>query len=178
MSDTTLFSGPKKQHGMTRRHRPHPATESPSCGEQIVITPSTSFLSCLWSRYLTKMCDQVVALLSPKQSASLVWNDQESDTESVDMDIGDSDRLYTFEVAKTNEQEQSAVARPGFKVLFSLLTVVPCLLTIADQNQVRYYLGLWGSSQSSGGSLWPDSTPCIWGNFPGCIECHLYSSSD
>ena len=68
------------------------------------------------------MCDQVVALLSPKQSASLVWNDQESDTESVDMDVGDSDRLYTFEVAKTNEQVQSAVARPGFKVFFALLT--------------------------------------------------------
>ena len=87
--------------------------------------PFVSCLSCLWSRYLTKMCDQVVALLSPKQSASLVWNDQESDTESVDMDVGDSDRLYTFEVAETNEQEQSAVARPGFKVLFSLLTDTP-----------------------------------------------------
>lgn len=71
------------------------------------------------------MCDQVVALLSPEQSASLVWNDQESDTESVDMDVGDSDRLYTFEVAETNEQEQSAVVRPGFKVSFPLLTDTP-----------------------------------------------------
>jgi hypothetical protein len=68
------------------------------------------------------MCDQVVALLSPEQSASLVWKDQEpeSNTESVGIDYGDSNRLYTFEVAKTNEQEQSAVARPGFKVLFPL----------------------------------------------------------
>ena len=62
------------------------------------------------------MCDQVVALLSPEQSASLVWDDQESDTESVDMDIGISDRLFDFSVQKRNEQEQSAVARPGFKV--------------------------------------------------------------
>jgi hypothetical protein len=36
--------------------------------------------------------------------------------ESVDMDTGDSDRLFTFEVAKTNEQEESAIARPGFQV--------------------------------------------------------------
>ena len=77
------------------------------------------------------MCDQVVALLSPEQSASLILNDQESDKESVDMDVGDSDRLYTFEVAETNEQEQSAVARPGFKVLFSLLTDTPAVSTIA-----------------------------------------------
>ena len=62
------------------------------------------------------MCDQVVALLSPEQSASLVWDDQESDTESVDMDIGISDRLFDFSVQERNEQEQSAVARPGFKV--------------------------------------------------------------
>jgi hypothetical protein len=136
---------------MTRQRLPRPATESLSCGEQIGSRdyPLTSFLSCLWSRYLTKMCDQVVALLSPEQSASLVWNDQECDTESVDMDVGDSDRLYTFEVAKTNEQEQSAVARPGFKVLVTLLTDRP-FLTIADENQVRYYFGLWGTSQLSG----------------------------
>lgn len=62
------------------------------------------------------MCDQVIALMSPDHSASIVWSDEESDTESVDMDAGDSDRLFTFEVAKTNEQEESAVARPGFQV--------------------------------------------------------------
>jgi hypothetical protein len=36
--------------------------------------------------------------------------------ESVDMDDGDTDRLFTFEVAKTNEQEESAITRPGFQV--------------------------------------------------------------
>ncbi|KAI9453856.1 hypothetical protein BJY52DRAFT_1189313 [Lactarius psammicola] len=67
-------------------------------------------------RYLTKMCDQVVALLSPDHSASIVWSDEDSDTESVDIDAGDSGRLFTFEVAKTNEQEESAVSRPGFQM--------------------------------------------------------------
>jgi hypothetical protein len=66
------------------------------------------------------MCDQVIALLSPDHSASIVWSDEDSDTESVDMDTGDSDRLLTFEVAKTNEQEESAVSRPGFQVTLTL----------------------------------------------------------
>ena len=39
MRDTTLFTGPKNQHGMTRPRLPRAATESPSCGGQIVIIP-------------------------------------------------------------------------------------------------------------------------------------------
>jgi hypothetical protein len=64
------------------------------------------------------MCDQVVALLSGEHSASLVWGDEDGDTESVDMDdAGDDDRLFTYEVSKRNEQEESAVSRPGFQVM-------------------------------------------------------------
>ena len=70
------------------------------------------------SRYLTKMCDQVVALLSAEHSASIVWGEEDSDTDSVD-DSGDDDRLFTYEVAKRNEQEESAVSRPGFQVIYS-----------------------------------------------------------
>ncbi|KAI9444051.1 hypothetical protein H4582DRAFT_1918933 [Lactarius indigo] len=63
-------------------------------------------------RYLTKICDQVVALLTPEQSAKPTLN-----AESADIDVGDdSDRLFTFEVAETNEQEETAVARPGFQL--------------------------------------------------------------
>jgi hypothetical protein len=72
-------------------------------------------------RYLTKMCDQVIALLSAEHSASIVWGDEDSDTESVDIDTGDDDRLFTYEVAKRNEQEESAVARPGFQVNLSFV---------------------------------------------------------
>ena len=75
------------------------------------------FSSTLADRYLTKICDQVVALLSPEQSASIVWNDGQNIAESADMDVGDdSDRLFTFEVEETDEQEENAVARPGFQV--------------------------------------------------------------
>ncbi|KAI9511011.1 hypothetical protein F5148DRAFT_1274479 [Russula earlei] len=68
-------------------------------------------------RYLTKICDQVVALLSEEFSASLVWGNEDSDSDSVDMDPGDDDsRLFTYEVEKRNEQEESAVLRPGFQM--------------------------------------------------------------
>jgi hypothetical protein len=71
------------------------------------------------NRYLTKICDQVVALLSSEHSASIIW-DEDNDTESMDLDLGDSDRLFTFEVAKTNEREEDAVSRPGFEVFHTL----------------------------------------------------------
>ncbi|KAF8262188.1 hypothetical protein EI94DRAFT_720874 [Lactarius quietus] len=67
-------------------------------------------------RYLTKICDQIVALLSAEQTASMVWRDENSDNESVDDDIGESDRLFIFGVEKTNEQEEGAVSRPGFQM--------------------------------------------------------------
>ena len=69
------------------------------------------------NRSLTKICDQIVALLSSKHSTSIIWNDEESDTESVDMATGEFDRIFTFEVAETNEQEENAVSHPGFQVL-------------------------------------------------------------
>ena len=64
-----------------------------------------------------KICDQVIALLSMTHSASLVWGE---DNESITIEDGDEDRLFTFEVAKRNEQEESAVLRPGFKVVLFL----------------------------------------------------------
>ncbi|KAH9056526.1 hypothetical protein EDB87DRAFT_1636600 [Lactarius vividus] len=70
-------------------------------------------------RYLTKICDQVVALLSTEQSISIVWHDEDSDTESIDVDVGESDRLFIFGVEKTNEQEEGAVSRPGFQMMIS-----------------------------------------------------------
>jgi len=66
-----------------------------------------------------KICDQVVALLSAEHSASIVWGDEDSDDESMDVDAGDDDRLFTYEVAKRNEQEESASSRPGFQVITS-----------------------------------------------------------
>jgi hypothetical protein len=68
------------------------------------------------NRYLTKICDQLIALLSPSHTTSLVW--------------GDEDRLYTYEVAKQNEQEESASLRPGFKVV--IISSISLVLTAAS----------------------------------------------
>jgi hypothetical protein len=86
-----------------------------------VVAENRTFLAFFMPicRYLTKMCDQLVALLSPEHTASVVWGDEDSDTESMDFDTGEDDRLFTYEVAKRNEQEESAVSRPGFQVIIS-----------------------------------------------------------
>ncbi|KAH9027877.1 hypothetical protein EDB85DRAFT_1892774 [Lactarius pseudohatsudake] len=82
----------------------------------VIYWPQDSTWDDSATSYLTKMCDQVVALISADHSASIVWNDEDRDSISIDMDAGDSERLFTFEVTKTNEQEESAVSRPGFQV--------------------------------------------------------------
>jgi hypothetical protein len=74
-------------------------------------------------RYLTKICDQVVALLSTEHTTSIVWGDEDDnddDDGSIDVDAGNDDRLFTYEVAKRNEQEESASSRPGFQVIASV----------------------------------------------------------
>jgi hypothetical protein len=93
-------------------------------------------------RYLTKICDQVIALLSTTHSASLVWGDEDSDTESIELDDGDDDRLFTYEVAKRNEQEESATLRPGFKVVLSSIRfkLVTDLFKMISSHISRYVL--------------------------------------
>ncbi|PSR93745.1 hypothetical protein PHLCEN_2v4640 [Hermanssonia centrifuga] len=67
-------------------------------------------------RYLTKITDQVVALISEKHANSIVWAEESQDA-SMDVDTDDeSDRLFTFQVAKTHEQEENVQCRTGFKI--------------------------------------------------------------
>ena len=47
-----------------------------------------------------------------------MWGDEDDEDVSDDLD-DDSGRLYDFVVAKTNDQEENVVARPGFNVRFS-----------------------------------------------------------
>lgn len=65
-------------------------------------------------RYLTKLCDQITVLISSEHAGAMVWGDENDD--DLDRDNEESDRLYTFEVAKTNEQEENVSIRPGFQV--------------------------------------------------------------
>ena len=70
------------------------------------------------NRYLTKLCDQLVCLLSAEHSQAIVWGDEVDDPDDASVDVveDDSDRLFDFMVAKTNEQEENVTARLGFMV--------------------------------------------------------------
>lgn len=56
-----------------------------------------------------------------------MWGDENDD--DLDPDNEESDRLYTFEVAKTNEQEENVSIRPGFQVFSQLLVYFSSRLT-------------------------------------------------
>ncbi|KIJ14073.1 hypothetical protein PAXINDRAFT_100399 [Paxillus involutus ATCC 200175] len=71
-------------------------------------------------RYLTKMCDQLMALISPEHARAMVWN-TDGDEYIAEDDDGYS-RLVTFEVSKSNEQEESVVTHQGFKVISESIT--------------------------------------------------------
>ncbi|KIJ61761.1 hypothetical protein HYDPIDRAFT_115585 [Hydnomerulius pinastri MD-312] len=74
-------------------------------------------------RYLTKICDQVTALISEEHAKSIVWSEPDNDDELAESDEDDTDRLFTFEVSKTNEQEEGVSVRPGFKCAYEHITV-------------------------------------------------------
>jgi hypothetical protein len=44
-----------------------------------------------------------------------VWKETTAEDDTKDLGVN-TDRLFTFEVLKTNEQEESITANPGFKV--------------------------------------------------------------
>ncbi|KAI9573409.1 hypothetical protein HD554DRAFT_2055827 [Boletus coccyginus] len=66
-------------------------------------------------RFLTKICDQVTALISEDHAKSMVWSSSVGDDQLSDSDEDDTDRLFTFEVAKTMEQEEGVSVRQGFE---------------------------------------------------------------
>lgn len=65
-------------------------------------------------RYLTKLCDQVVSLISDEHANALEWGDESEDIAS-ELD-DEMDRMFAFQVSKTNEQEENVIVRQGFEV--------------------------------------------------------------
>jgi hypothetical protein len=77
------------------------------------------------------MADRIIAFISPEHANKIDWK-EEMDVEEV-LETGEeeeSDRLFTFEVAKTNEQEENVTVRPGFMV---------CCLIHAQIKSLRWY---------------------------------------
>ncbi|KAF9064891.1 hypothetical protein BDP27DRAFT_1467712 [Rhodocollybia butyracea] len=68
-------------------------------------------------RYLSKIADQTMCLVSREHSKAIVWNESSSESCEADVEMEDeSDRLFTFEVTKSNEEEESASTRAGIKL--------------------------------------------------------------
>ena len=65
--------------------------------------------------FLTKIADQTMCLISPEHAQKMVWKEAAVEDDNADLDE-DADRFFTFEVAKTNEQEEDVAVRPGIRV--------------------------------------------------------------
>ncbi|KAF8549818.1 hypothetical protein OG21DRAFT_542691 [Imleria badia] len=74
-------------------------------------------------RYLTNICDQVTALISEDHAKSMIWSSSANDDQLSESDEDDTDRLFTFEVAKTKEQEEGVTVRQGFECASDELVV-------------------------------------------------------
>ncbi|KAF8321130.1 hypothetical protein DL93DRAFT_2224184 [Clavulina sp. PMI_390] len=67
-------------------------------------------------RYLKKLVDQVVCLMSDEHSAAIVWDEEkEADAATDKVQSPTHSRLYTFQVQKTKEQEENVKIHEGFK---------------------------------------------------------------
>ncbi|KAI9455076.1 hypothetical protein BJY52DRAFT_1281557 [Lactarius psammicola] len=79
-------------------------------------------------RYLSKLCDRLICLLSSEHSRAIIWSeddDDDSDGASTDSEKGDSSRVYHFKVAKTKDQEENVVIRGGFMVCLPYDNTLP-----------------------------------------------------
>ncbi|KAL4249106.1 hypothetical protein ABKN59_005757 [Abortiporus biennis] len=67
-------------------------------------------------RYLTKIADQIVALISDEHANAIVWNTNDETGADNEEDENESDRLFNFEVEKTLEQDENVTSRAGISV--------------------------------------------------------------
>ncbi|KAJ1300986.1 hypothetical protein OPQ81_003410 [Rhizoctonia solani] len=69
-------------------------------------------------RYLSKLTDQMVALVSPEQASAMVWTlgRQDANGPVIQSEVFDESRMFSFEVEKSTEQEEDAIATTGFKL--------------------------------------------------------------
>ncbi|KAI0250862.1 hypothetical protein BJV78DRAFT_1127282, partial [Lactifluus subvellereus] len=96
--------------------------EDTTWNDQAVISAQRNRVTFM--RYLTKLCDQLVCLLSAEHSQAIVWDDEDKDDDDVSTheESDNADQLHYFEV---NDQEENVAARPGFTMNSPLLVKQP-----------------------------------------------------
>lgn len=70
-------------------------------------------------RYLTRLADQILALISTTDAESLVYQPLEEETDldlMLDEDDDPEERYFKFEVAKTRDEEEEVRVSEGFDV--------------------------------------------------------------
>jgi hypothetical protein len=93
-----------------------------------------SYVLIVALRYLTKLADDIVALISRPHLDTLVWKDEDEEDEW-DSDDDQDEREYNFEVSKSEEQDENVLAKSGFMVRrFSILIPIMC----ADHLQLTH----------------------------------------
>lgn len=74
-------------------------------------------------RYLTKLSDQVICLMSKDHSDAIVWTRLVQAGKSPMQAAANHKRMYMFGVQKTKEQEENVAIHEGFKVRWSFLNL-------------------------------------------------------
>jgi hypothetical protein len=94
----------------------------PQSGYFLEVRPkncSQHFLSKFESRYLTKLCEQVICLISDEDQAQLSWDPTDITGrfgEENPASKSSSKRAYRLQVQHINHEEESARAQDGFTV--------------------------------------------------------------
>ena len=90
LTNSMCCTGLRIQRGMTRRSLQINSIELHSCGTND-FCPRREFHIDWTHRYLTRLCDQIVCLLSPRHSRAIIWGDEDGDDESAHSDNDDSE---------------------------------------------------------------------------------------
>ncbi|KAH8830109.1 hypothetical protein DL96DRAFT_1706949 [Flagelloscypha sp. PMI_526] len=83
----------------------------------VIYWPEDGTWSSQAQSYLAKLTEQLICLISSEDQASIVWSTGGDQTTNDDEDPDETDdRLFSFEVAKTREEEENVTVRPGFDI--------------------------------------------------------------
>ena len=79
-------------------------------------------------------------MLSDEHAQAIVWRKDEDSIDDEDPDDDDTDRLFAFEVSKTNEQEEGVTSKDGFEVSMSSSHLITLKIM---RSMYRYEPHVW-----------------------------------